>query len=99
MSTGLISRLRDALDCMPEFAKTRHKLIAEADAYLANGGWVRVEDALPVVPEGAEYVYVWLWREASCTTPWHDQFHPDYPIGADFWRYAEPEPNAPEQTK
>lgn len=32
----------------------------EADAHLKSGGWVRVDEALPVVPVDQLYVYVWI---------------------------------------
>lgn len=109
--TDLIKRLRDALqqasDCLslevilqgrdPDLAEW-HAAIAEADAYLASGGWVRVKDALPVVPEGEHAVAIAIFNGADVVrTYWQAQktsFFGNY----SHWR-LDPLPQPPEQTK
>ena len=35
--------------------------VAAADAYLSKQDWIRVEDALPVVPESMRFITLWLY--------------------------------------
>jgi len=73
-------------------------LIAKARAYLETGGWTRVEDGLPVVPEGSEYVEIFFF----CAAPggrvgrrlWLD-IDATVAHGITHWRYAEPTPESP----
>ena len=60
----LIQQMYDAL----EYTRSHHKLhsnkvceaLNAADAYLASPDWIRVEDALPVVPPLYAEVAIWM---------------------------------------
>ena len=72
--------------------------MAKARAYLETGGWTPVEDGLPVVPEGSEYVEIFFF----CAAPggrvgrrlWLD-IDATVAHGITHWRYAEPTPEPP----
>ena len=72
-------------------------LIAKARAYLATGGWTRVEDALPVVPDGDDDVEVWVaWRGGLVDKLlWLAGGDTEFGAGITHWRYAEPTPEPP----
>lgn len=110
MSTDLIKRLRDALqqavNCLslevilqgrdPDLAEW-NAAIAEADAHLKNGGWVRVEDALPVVPEGVNIISVYAYKKCVYSMNWYTD-STGFAPGVTHWRY-DPTPQPPEQIK
>ena len=105
MSNELIRELAEALEAMQSYARAENKglricdeAIAKARAYLETGGWTRVEDGLPVVPEGSEYVEIFFF----CAAPggrvgrrlWLD-IDATVAHGITHWRYAEPTPKPP----
>ena len=71
-------------------------LIAKARAYLATGGWTRVEDALPVVPTGEFDVDILVKRDDGtvCREAWR-YYETEFGYGITHWRYAEPTPEPP----
>jgi hypothetical protein len=66
----LIRELVEALEYSSDFLSRSAsrfddviETLAKARAYLETGGWTRVEDGLPVVPDGDDDVEVWIaWR-------------------------------------
>ena len=92
----LIRELVEALEYSS--AVSNEILLAKARAYLETGGWTRVEDGLPVVPEGSEYVEIFFF----CAAPggrvgrrlWLD-IDATVAHGITHWRYAEPTPEPP----
>ena len=105
MSNELIRELVTELSLASDFLPMNgplysgaQDLIAKARAYLETGGWTRVEDGLPVVPEGSEYVEIFFF----CAAPggrvgrrlWLD-IDATVAHGITHWRYAEPTPESP----
>jgi hypothetical protein len=97
----LVTELSIASDFLPmngPLYSGAQDLIAKARAYLVTGGWTRVEDGLPVVPEGSEYVEIFFF----CAAPggrvgrrlWLD-IDATVAHGITHWRYAEPTPEPP----
>ena len=101
----LIRELVEALEYEHSFLTGREshygesvELLIRARAYLETGGWTKVSDGLPVVPEGSEYVEIFffcaalggrvgrrLWLDIDATVA----------HGITHWRYAEPTPEPP----
>ena len=76
--------------------------IAEARKLLEQPEWVRVSDALPVVPDGQRFVDVWTSHRRNGIQrerwpQWSWVF--DDNGATTHWRYAEPTPQPPEPTK
>ena len=105
MSKELIRELVEALEYSSDFLSRSAsrfddviETLAKARAYLETGGWTRVEDGLPVVPEGSEYVEIFFF----CAAPggrvgrrlWLD-IDATVAHGITHWRYAEPTPESP----
>jgi hypothetical protein len=105
MSNELIRELVEALEYSSDFLSRSAsrfddviETLAKARAYLETGGWTRVEDGLPVVPEGSEYVEIFFF----CAAPggrvgrrlWLD-IDATVAHGITHWRYAEPTPEPP----
>jgi len=101
----LIRELVEALEYSSDFLSRSasrfddvHETLAKARAYLETGGWTKVEDGLPVVPEGSEYVEIFFF----CAAPggrvgrrlWLD-IDATVAHGITHWRYAEPTPEPP----
>jgi len=101
----LIRELVEALEYSSDFLSRSAsrfddviETLAKARAYLETGGWTRVEDGLPVVPEGSEYVEIFFF----CAAPggrvgrrlWLD-IDATVAHGITHWRYAEPTPESP----
>ena len=80
-----------------ERAREIAELIAEADAHLKSGGWVRVDEALPVVPNGANHVPVWAYKGFVYSMNWYGDSTAFAPR-VTHWRYDQ-KPSPPEQTK
>lgn len=103
MSNELIRELAEALEAMQSYARAENKglricdeAIAKARAYLETGGWTRVEDGLPVVPDGDDDVEVWIAWRGGLTDKWlwlaRDT---EFGAGITHWRYAESTPESP----
>lgn len=79
------------------------ELIAAADAYLASPDWIRVEDALPEILDGATTVQLWVTDGKSVWANEYQAWHPGVSrnIKVTHWRYryAEPTPQPPEGSK
>ena len=101
----LIRELVEALEYSSDFLSRSAsrfddviETLAKSRAYLETGGWTRVEDGLPVVPEGSEYVEIFFF----CAAPggrvgrrlWLD-IDATVAHGITHWRYAEPTPEPP----
>jgi hypothetical protein len=60
--------------------------------------WVRISDALPVVPEGENYVGIWIYFGGKvCPIDFYPESN--FSQSTTHWRYAEPTPLPPETTK
>ena len=73
-------------------------LIAKARAYLETGGWTKVEDGLPVVPESEPHVNVWVCLSEEghlLRTVWARGDGRGMFPRMTHWRYAEPTPEPP----
>ena len=71
-------------------------LIAKARAYLETGGWTRVEDGLPVVPDGDYDVEIWIVFPSGLVARWlWLDVDTEFDAGITHWRYAEPTPEPP----
>ena len=71
-------------------------LIAKARAYLETGGWTRVEDGLPVVPDGDYDVEIWIVFPSGLVDRWlWLDVDTEFDAGITHWRYAEPTPEPP----
>jgi hypothetical protein len=74
-------------------------LIAAADAYLASPDWIRVEDALPVVPDGKRWIMVWVFCEGLHKSPFIERFCAgDTSMVGSHWMYLDT-PQPPEGSK
>ena len=101
----LIRELVEALEYSSDFLSRSAsrfddviETLTKARAYLETGGWTKVSDGLPVVPEGSEYVEIFFF----CAAPggrvgrrlWLD-IDATVAHGITHWRYAEPTPEPP----
>ena len=92
------SRICESTTVWPQFIVDTRKLIAEADAHLKSGGWVRVEDALPVVPEGEHAVAIAVFGGADVIRTYWQAKKTSFVGNYSHWR-PDPLPNPPEQAK
>lgn len=104
---AVIERLVDSLQVVNNFLKLAENnlgvepsgdydapLIAEARKLLEDDGWIRVEDALPVVPEGKSHVTIWCGNSVKGEI-WRSTFLPDGKVHrqATHWQmYITPQP-------
>jgi len=102
----LIRELAEALEAMQSYARAENKglricdeAIAKARAYLETGGWTRVEDGLPVVPEGLDHVEIFFFCAQDSGRRVGRRLWLDVDTalshGITHWRYAEPTPEPP----
>jgi len=80
------------------FSDPHSALLAKARAYLETGGWARVEDGLPVVPDGDPHVNVWICLSEEghiLRTIWARGDDREMFPQMTHWRYAEPTPKPP----
>ena len=102
MSNELIRELVEALEYSSDFLSRSAsrfddviETLAKARAYLETGGWTRVEDGLPVVPEDVHRIAVWVWL-ARLPRPMRIHVSTDnFPPAITHWRYAESTPESP----
>lgn len=110
MSNELIHELVDALeyssDFIPMWALKCDDVVetlAKARAYLASGGWTRVEDGLPVVPDGLDHVEIFFFCEQDCERRVGRRLWLDVDAtvahGITHWRYVEPTPEPPRKDR
>lgn len=70
--------------------------LAKARAYLETGGWTRVEDGLPVVPDGKKSVAIYVVSNGLVLkTHGTEACSLGGLVGVTHWRYAEPTPEPP----
>ena len=100
MSNELIRELAEALEAMQSYARAENKglricdeAIAKASAYLETGGWTRVEDGLPVVPDGEKSVAIYVVSNGLVLRTYTTTL--GLLVGVTHWRYAEPTPEPP----
>ena len=67
--------------------------MAKARAYLETGGWTRVEDGLPVVPDGEKSVAIYVVSNGLVLRTYTTTL--GLLVGVTHWRYAEPTPEPP----
>ena len=93
----LIRELVEALEYSS--AVSNEILLAKARAYLETGGWTRVEDGLPVVPEGLDHVEIFFFCAQDSGRRVGRRLWLDVDTalshGITHWRYAEPTPEPP----
>lgn len=103
MSNELIRELVEALEYSSDFLSRSAsrfddviETLAKARAYLETGGWTRVEDGLPVVPDGDDDVEIWIVFPSGLVDRglWLD-VDTEFDAGITHWRYAEPTPEPP----
>lgn len=99
----LIRELVEALEYSSDFLSRSAsrfddviETLAKARAYLETGGWTRVEDGLPVVPDGDDDVEIWIVFPSGLVDRglWLD-VDTEFDAGITHWRYAEPTPEPP----
>ena len=101
----LIRELVEALEYEHSFLTGREshygesvELLIRARAYLETGGWTKVEDGLPVVPESEPHVNVWVCLSEEghlLRTVWARGDGRGMFPRMTHWRYAEPTPEPP----
>ena len=103
MSNELILELVEALEAMQSYARAENKglricdeAITKARAYLETGGWTKVSDGLPVVPDGDDDVEIWIVFPSGLVDRWlWLDVDTEFDAGITHWRYAEPTPEPP----
>ena len=99
----LIRELVEALEYSSDFLSRSasrfddvHETLAKARAYLETGGWTKVSDGLPVVPDGDDDVEIWIVFPSGLVDRglWLD-VDTEFDAGITHWRYAEPTPAPP----
>ena len=99
----LIRELVEALEYSSDFLSRSasrfddvHETLAKARAYLETGGWTKVSDGLPVVPDGDDDVEIWIVFPSGLVDRglWLD-VDTEFDAGITHWRYAEPTPESP----
>lgn len=99
----LIRELVEALEYSSDFLSMSasrfddvHETLAKARAYLETGGWTKVSDGLPVVPDGDDDVEIWIVFPSGLVDRglWLD-VDTEFDAGITHWRYAEPTPEPP----
>ena len=100
MSLELIRELTAALEYEHSFLTGREshygesvELLIRARAYLKSEGWTRVEDGLPVVPDGEKSVPIYVVSNGLVLRT--DTTTLGLLVGVTHWRYAEPMPEPP----
>ena len=103
MSNELIRELVEALEYSSDFLSRSasrfddvHETLAKARAYLETGGWTKVSDGLPVVPDGDDDVEIWIVFPSGLVDRglWLD-VDTEFDAGITHWRYAESTPESP----
>lgn len=103
MNNELIRELVEALEYSSDFLSMSAsrfddvmETLAKACAYLETGGWTRVEDGLPVVPDGDNDVEIWIVFPSGLVDRglWLD-VDTEFDAGITHWRYTEPTPEPP----
>ena len=97
LTNGVFTQWGQPVDCTALNEAGRlasYALIAKARAYLETGGWTKVEDGLPVVPDGARMVKIWIWSDGT-RDPVTTLILPGDKPSTSHWRYAEPTPESP----
>ena len=83
----------------PEYMSFCECTLKQIDARLSQPDWIRVEDALPVVPEDGA-VNLWVAMHIDSSEPvvighrW-SRLTWTFPPTVTHWRYAEPTPQPP----
>ncbi len=99
----LIRELVEALEYSSDFLSRSAsrfddviETLAKARAYLETGGWTKVSDGLPVVPDGDDDVEIWIVFPSGLVDRglWLD-VDTEFDAGITHWRYAEPTPEPP----
>lgn len=95
----LVTELSIASDFLPmngPLYPHAQDLIAKTRAYLETGGWTKVSDGLPVVPDGDDDVEIWIVFPSGLVDRglWLD-VDTEFDAGITHWRYAEPTPEPP----
>ena len=103
MNNELIRELVEALEYSSDFLSRSAsrfddviETLAKARAYLETGGWTRVEDGVPVVPDGDNDVEIWIVFPSGLVDRglWLD-VDTEFDAGITHWRYTEPTPEPP----
>ena len=103
MSNELIRELVEALEYSSDFLSRSAsrfddviETLAKARAYLETGGWTKVSDGLPVVPDGDDDVEIWIVFPSGLVDRglWLD-VDTEFDAGITHWRYAESTPESP----
>lgn len=96
----LIRELVEALEYSSDFLSRSasrfddvHETLAKARAYLETGGWTKVSDGLPVVPDGEKSVPIYVVSNGLVLRT--DTTTLGLLVGVTHWRYAEPTPEPP----
>ena len=70
MKRELLQQALEALKAMQAYADAERKglkicddAIVDIEAELARHEWVKFSDALPVVPDGYGYIFIWLYSK------------------------------------
>ena len=103
MSNELIRELVEALEYSSDFLSRSAsrfddviETLAKARAYLETGGWTRVEDGLPVVPDGKKSAAIYVVSYGLVLRTHATAAYPlGWLVGVTHWRYAEPTPEPP----
>ena len=99
----LIRELVEALEYSSDFLSRSAsrfddviETLAKARDYLETGGWTKVSDGLPVVPDGDDDVEIWIVFPSGLVDRglWLD-VDTEFDAGITHWRYAEPTPESP----
>ena len=99
----LIRELVEALEYSSDFLSRSAsrfddviETLAKARAYLETGGWTKVSDGLPVVPDGDDDVEIWIVFPSGLVDRglWLD-VDTEFDAGITHWRYAESTPESP----
>ena len=84
-SSDFLSRSASRFDDVHERRKAR--------AYLETGGWTRVEDGLPVVPDGEKRVAIYVVSNGLVLRTYTKTL--GLLVGVTHWRYADQTPETP----
>ena len=99
LTNGVFTQWGQPVDCTALNEAGRlasYALIAKARAYLETGGWTKVSDGLPVVPDGDDDVEIWIVFPSGLVDRglWLD-VDTEFDAGITHWRYAESTPESP----
>ena len=99
LTNGVFTQWGQPVDCTALNEAGRlasYALIAKARAYLETGGWTRVEDGLPVVPDGDDGVHIWIvFPDRQVEAGFWLDTDTEFDAGITHWRYAESTPESP----